>query len=192
MDAVGEKLGYERKINEKRSTVIKEKSLLRKIRKEMKKVSSEDKSRHSLNVKFEAVQSDEGWRGLEVRLKNYIKTEIDGLKTFWEAQFKALQAAVLKTGSRVSSPPPPPSPSTTLVPATQLSQPNSTLEHAVIQTTDVSSPEVVKSSIRLVKKFVRKRAHTIIETNSNYPGRLLISKNARESIDFVLSKFVSR
>ncbi|KAK8962689.1 hypothetical protein KSP40_PGU014072 [Platanthera guangdongensis] len=91
LDVVDKKLGYESKINEKNSIRIKEKNLLRKIIVEMKNVRSEEKAGHSLNLKVEAVQFDEGWRGLEDRLKAFIKEEVEKLKNFCEARFKTLQ-----------------------------------------------------------------------------------------------------
>ncbi|KAK8969100.1 hypothetical protein KSP40_PGU017700 [Platanthera guangdongensis] len=125
LDVVGEKLGYESKINEKRSIRIKEKSLPRKIKVEMKKVRSEEKAGYSLNIKVEAVQSDEGWRGLEDRLKAFIKEKVKGLKNFCEAQFKILQRECKPS---TSSPPP------------LLSQPTSKLEYTLVSKAQLSSP----------------------------------------------------
>ncbi|KAK8959158.1 hypothetical protein KSP40_PGU001734 [Platanthera guangdongensis] len=76
IDVVGEKLGYENKIDEKRSIRIKEKILMRKIRSEMKIASSEEKNGQSLNRKDEHVQSDEDWRGLESDTRNISKKRL--------------------------------------------------------------------------------------------------------------------
>ncbi|KAK8923990.1 Ubiquitin-like-specific protease 1A [Platanthera zijinensis] len=158
MDFVGEKLGYENKIDEKRSMRSKERFLTRMIRSEVKRARNE---------------TDEGWRGLEDRLKAYIKEEVAGLKNFCESWFKSLQSEC--------------KPSFSSVPTTQLSQPTSTLENIIPPKT-----EVITVSPRKVKKAICKRAPTIHETDVQYPGRLLLTKRARESVDYVLCKFVDR
>ncbi|KAK8949229.1 hypothetical protein KSP39_PZI005542 [Platanthera zijinensis] len=165
IDSVGEKLGYENKIDEKRSMRSKERFLTRMIRSEGKRARNEKKVDH--------VQTDEGWRGLEDRLKAYIKEEVAGLKNFCESWFKSLQSEC--------------KPSFSSVPTTQLSQLTSTLENIIPPKT-----EVITVSPRKVKKAICKRAPTIHETDVQYPGRLLLTKRARESVDFVLCKFVDR
>ncbi|KAK8945422.1 hypothetical protein KSP40_PGU006960 [Platanthera guangdongensis] len=144
----------------------------------MKRARSEEKIGQSLNRKVEHVQSDEGWRGLEVRLEAYMKEEVAGLKNFCEAWFKTLQNEC--------------KPSSSSVPITQLSQPTSTLEYIIVPKTQMSSPEVIRVSPSRVKKVICKRALNIHETDPKYPGRLLLTERARESVDFVLSKFVDR
>ncbi|KAK8936850.1 hypothetical protein KSP39_PZI012536 [Platanthera zijinensis] len=158
IDSVGEKLGYENKIDEKRSMRSKERFLTRMIRSEGKRARNEKKVDH--------VQTDEGWRGLEDRLKAYIKEEVAGLKNFCESWFKSLQSEC--------------KPSFSSVPTTQLSQLTSTLENIIPPKT-----EVITVSPRKVKKAICKRAPTIHETDVQYPGRLLLTKRARESVDYL-------
>ncbi|KAK8947644.1 hypothetical protein KSP40_PGU020627 [Platanthera guangdongensis] len=160
IDFVGEKLGYENKIDENRSMRSKEKFLTRMIRSEMKRARSEEKVEH--------VQTDEGWRGLEDRLKAYIKEEVTGLKNFCESWFRTLQSEC--------------KPSSSSVPTTQLSQPTSTLEYTIVPKTQKSSPELIRVSPRKVMKAICKRAPTIHETDVKYPERLLLAKRARESL----------
>ncbi|KAK8963920.1 Ubiquitin-like-specific protease ESD4 [Platanthera guangdongensis] len=119
IDFVGEKLGYENKIDENMSKIRKEKFLMRMIRSEMKRASEE---------KVEHVQTNEGWRGLEDRLKAYIKEEVAGLKNFCESWFRTLQSEC--------------KPSFSSVPTTQQSQPTSTLEYTIVPKIQTSSPEL--------------------------------------------------
>ncbi|KAK8953692.1 hypothetical protein KSP40_PGU006902 [Platanthera guangdongensis] len=120
--ALDEKLGYERRMKENRSRGTHEKSML-----------------------SEVVKPDEGWRGLEDRLKTYIKLEVDRLRSFCEERFKALQAQCKPSSS---APSPPLSPERTLVTSTQPSKITSTPKHTTVPKTKCSSPMIIRKSPR--------------------------------------------
>ncbi|KAK8962287.1 hypothetical protein KSP40_PGU014468 [Platanthera guangdongensis] len=179
MDVKVDSLDYESEKEKKMKYKKQEKKLLKKIRSEIKKEMKGN------------VKSDEGWRGMEARLKSYIKSEVEGLKTFCEYLFLKFQAGLKCTPT--PSPPPhstpsPHSPIMTSVSPTPLSQPASTLECTLVSPTQIHSQELVSRTPRkgfLRAKTVSRRTFQkgqIIEYEPDYPGRLHVPDKTRKPL----------
>ncbi|KAK8961971.1 hypothetical protein KSP40_PGU012957 [Platanthera guangdongensis] len=141
-------------MNEKRSRGKQEKSMLR-----------------------EVVKPDEGWRGLEDRLKAYIKLEDGGSRSLCAERFKALQAYCKPSSS---APSPPLSPEHTLVTSTQPSKITSTPKHTTVPKTKHFSPMIIRKSPRLVTKGIKRTRTVIISDLSFVESRqLLVGTNCK-------------
>ncbi|KAK8965990.1 Ubiquitin-like-specific protease 1A [Platanthera guangdongensis] len=179
-DVKVDSLGYESEKEKKMKYKKQEKDLLKKIKSEIKKERKGN------------VKSDEGWRGMETRLKSYIKSEVEGLKTFCESLFLKFQAGLNPTPTPSPpphSPPSPHSPIMTSVSPTPLSQPASTLECTLVSPTQIRSHELVSRTPR--KSFPRAKTVSrrtfqkgqIIEYELDYPGRLHVADKIRKTLD---------